>query len=246
MSSEEIIVQDHERPPVKDPVTEGTVPKFGCIAVILLAAFFVGILIAGIMIGSKMAQDIESFTDESPGKIPVERGNPGQLALIRGRIVDFLDKISSTPPKPAELRLSARDLNILIANDTYLADLRGTIHFTEFTAPDMLRTRRTRPMSHIKFWKPRRYLNAFMDYKLVPQVGNISLFVQDIQVDGKQVPDYFLKKFQSQDMLEPYKNDDRFLEALKKLESAWIEGDKLILKTFSTPAAKNAAAGQTP
>jgi hypothetical protein len=234
MSNEEIIVQDHERPSVKDPVTGGNVPKFGCIAVILLGAFFVGILIAGIILGSKMAQDIEAFTDEAPGKIPVERGDPGQLALIRGRVVEFLDKISSTSPGPAELRLSARDLNILIANDTYLADLRGTIHFTEFTAPDMLRTRRTRPMSHIKFWKPRRYLNAFMDYKLVPQEGNISLFVQDIQVDGKKVPDYFLKKFQSQDMLEPYKNDERFLETLKKLKNSRIQEGELILTNSSS------------
>ena len=144
------------------------------------------------------------------------------------------------------MRLSARDLNILIANDTYLADLRGTIHFTEFTAPDMLRTRRTRPMSHIKFWKPRRYLNAFMDYKLVSQEGNISLFVQDIQVDGKQVPDYFLKKFQSQDMLEPYKNDEHFLETLKKLQSARIEEGELILANFSSQTTTGNNDGQKP
>lgn len=246
MRSEEIIVQDHERPSVKDPVTGGTFPKFGCIAVILLGAFFIGILIAGILIGSKMAQDIESFTDEFPGKIPVERGTPGQLAVIRGRVVDFLDKINSNPPAPAELQLSVRDLNVLIANDTYLADIRGTIHFTEFAAPDMLRTQRTRPMSHIKFWKPRRYLNAFMDYRLVSQEGNISLFVHDIKIDGKEVPDYFLNKFKSQDMLKPYKNDERFLEALKKLKSAWIEDGKVILTTFSTPAVTSDSTGSAP
>ena len=232
MSSEEIIIQDHERPSPQDPARGGAVPKFGCIAVILLGAFFIGILIAGVMIGSRMARDIESFTDESPEKIPVERGTPGQLQDIRDRVVDFLGKINSSTPEPAELRLSTRDLNILIANDSYLADLHGTIHFTELTTPDMIRTQRTRPMSHIKFWKPRRYLNAFMDYRLVPQEGNISLFVVKIKIDGKEVPGYFLKKFQSQDMLEPYKNDERFIEALKKLKRAWIEGDELILANY--------------
>jgi hypothetical protein len=239
MSNEEIIVQDHERVPVKGPARQAAFPKFGCIAVILLGAFFIGILIAGILIGNQMSKDIESFTDESPEEIHVERGTPEEIAAIRGKILGFLDKMRSSPQAPAELRLSIRDLNVLVANDNYLGDLRGTIHFREFTAPDILKTKRSRPMSHIKFWKPRRYLNAQMDYKLAAQEGNISLFVQAVKIDGKTIPDYFLQKFKSQDMLEPYKNDERFLDALKMLKNTWIEGDNIIFTNTSPPASRS-------
>ena len=88
-------------------------------------------------------------------------------------------------------------------------------------------------MTHIKFWEPRRYLNAFMDYKLVAQEGNSSLFAETISIDDRKIPDYFLQKFQSQDMLDPYKNDERFPEALKLLKDAWIEDNRLILSNTS-------------
>ncbi|MCP4849765.1 MAG: hypothetical protein GY899_17645 [Verrucomicrobiaceae bacterium] len=235
MSSDQIIVQDHERPALNRAGRKSTFPKFGCIAAILLGSFFIGILIAGILIGNQMAKDIESFTDESPEEVPVERGTPEELTNIRGRILGFLDKIHRSPHTPSELQLSTHDLNILVANDTYLGDLRGTIHFKEFIAPNILKTERSRPMSHIKFWKPRRYLNAKMDYRIAAQEGNISLFVQTIHIEGKTIPDYFLQKFKSQDMLEPYKNDERFIEALKVLNIARIEGGVIIL-TNSSPS----------
>ena len=239
MNSEEITVQDHERDAIKGPGKQSAFPKFGCIAVILLGAFFIGILIAGILIGNQMSKDIESFTDESPEDVPVERGTPEELAAIRARITGFLDRIHSSSHAPAELQLSIRDLNVLVANDNYLGDLRGTIHFREFTAPDILKTERSRPMSHIKFWKPRRYLNAEIDYKLASQEGNISLFTQAISIDGREIPDYFLQKFKSQDMLAPYKKDERFLDALKMLKDARIDGDRIILTNSPTPASLN-------
>ncbi|MED5585169.1 MAG: hypothetical protein VYB61_02340 [Verrucomicrobiota bacterium] len=233
MSSEEIIVQDHERADTNVTARQTAFPRFGCIVMILLGAFFVGILIAGILIGSQMAEDIESFTDQSPKKIPAERGAPEEPAAIRQRILAFLDGMRNAPGTPVRLSLSPRELNILVANDSYLADLRGTIHFRKFSPPDIIHTERARPMTHIKFWEPRRYLNAFMDYKLVAQEGNISLFAETISIDDRKIPDYFLQKFQSQDMLDPYKNDERFPEALKLLKDAWIEDNRLILSNTS-------------
>ena len=236
MSSDEIIVQDHERGDAKEPGKQTAFPKFGCIAVILLGAFFIGILIAALLIGSQMAEDIESFTDESQKEVPVERGTTQELADLRSRILTFIDKLRSSPSTPVELRLSIRDLNILVANDGYLGDLRGTIYFRKFLTPDILQTERSRPMARIKFWKPRRYLNAQMDYRLVAQEGNISLFAEAIRMEDRETPDYVLQKFKSQDMLSPYKNDERFLEVLKMLKDARIEGDSVILSNTSPPS----------
>lgn len=240
MGSDQIVVQDHERTALSGAGRKSTFPKFGCIAVILLGSFFIGILIAGILIGSQMSKDIESFTDESPKEVPAERGTPEELAAIRDRILGFLESIHHSPQTPAELQLSTRDLNVLVANDNYLGDLRGTIHFRELIAPDIIKTERSRPMSHIKFWKPRRYLNARMNYRLAAQEGNISIFVRSIKMDGKTIPDYFLQKFKSQDMLEPYKNDERFLDALKMLKDTRIEGDSIILSNSSRSSSPRA------
>ena len=244
MSSDEIIVQEHERGDAKEPDRQAAFPKFGCVAVILLGAFFIGILIAAILIGSQMAQDIESFTDEAQKEVPVERGSAQELAGIRSRILAFIDNLGSSPHTPAELKLSIRDLNILVANDGYLGDLRGTIYFRKFLAPDILQTERSRPMARIKFWKPRRYLNAQMDYRLVAQEGNISLFAEAIRMEGRETPDYVLQKFKSQDMLDPYKNDESFLEILKMLKDARIEGDSVILSNTSPRPLPGT--GQTP
>ena len=232
MSSEQIIIQDHERADTNTAARQRPFPRFGCIILILLAAFFVGILIAGVLIGSQMAEDIESFTDHEPKAIPIERGSPEEPAAIKKRILAFFDDIRKSPNTPALLSLSPQELNVLVANDSYLADLRGTIHFKGFSPPNIIHTERARPMTHIKFWKPRRYLNAFIDYKIAAQEGNISLFTETISIDNREIPDYFLQKFQSQDLLSPYKNDERVPEALKLLNDAWVEDDKIILSNI--------------
>ena len=232
MSSEEIIVQEHERPDTNTAARQKPFPKFGCIILILLAAFFVGILIAGVLIGSQMAEDIESFTDHAPKPIPIERGSPEEPAAIKTRILAFFDDIRKSPNTPALLSLSPRELNILVANDSYLADLRGTIHFKGFSPPNIIHTERARPMTHIKFWKPRRYMNALIDYKIAAQEGNVSLFTETISIDNREIPDYFLQKFQSQDLLSPYKNDERVPESLKLLNDVWVEDDRIILSNI--------------
>ena len=75
-------------------------------------------------------------------------------------------------------------------------------------------------------------MNALIDYKIAAQEGNVSLFTETISIDNREIPDYFLQKFQSQDLLSPYKNDERVPESLKLLNDVWVEDNRIILSNI--------------
>ncbi len=239
MSTSDIVVQDHERPPERgsnrrprpgDDNPNPRAPKFGCILVGLLGAFFIGIAINVVLSGLRHYDNLANFTQPAALELPEDRGTEAELLTIRER-VELFRKTALAGKDPAELSLSAKDLNILIANDAYLADVRETVFFEKIDDDGLIHAQISRPMAKVLPWKPRRYLNGKMTLKIEAAPGQVFLRVVDIEVPNGNFDAKILAAWQTQDELDPYKNDEDFEDVIKTIQSA-THGEGQI--TFST------------
>ncbi len=236
MSTSEIVVQDHERPPERGALRGGGgggSPRFGCILLALLGAFFVGIVINFVVSGIRHYDTLAKFTDEEPIEIPEERGTEAEVQAIRAKVAAF--RKGATGGGPVDLSLTAKDMNVLIANDAYLADIRGTVYFEGIGDDGVITARISRPMAKILFWKPRRYLNGEMTLKVEAAPGRVFLRVVDVKPPAGQFDPKILDFWKTQDQLEPYKNDESFAEILEKIQAASPGGGAI---TFTTKKQK--------
>lgn len=239
MSTPDIVVQDHERPPERgsnrrprpdDDAPTPRAPKFGCILIGLLGAFFVGIAINVALSGLRHYDTLAKFTQPVALELPEDRGTEAELQAIRERVEHF-HKTALDGTEIAELSLSAKDLNILIANDAYLADIRDTVFFEKIDDDGLIHTQISRPMAKVLPWKARRYLNGKMTLKIEAAPGRVFLRVVDITIPNGDFDQKILTVWQTQDELKPYKNDEAFEDVIKTIQSATSGNGNV---TFST------------
>ena len=236
-----------DRNEVADDAPDPKAPKFGCIMLSLLLAFFTGAMIFAIVQGGRMYKEMLSFTEDEPVEIPADRGTPEELKAIREKVAAFIKAVTPKEPPLTELVLSARELNILIANDNYLADIRGRFYIDDIS-DGLIHTRASRPRRHLVFWKPKRYLNAEIDLRPEAAEGQFFLRVADVRIDNGTIHEGILSYMRTEDLLEMYKNDERFEDIVKKINSARIENGSLIVSTAtdSEAAAKSADKPEKP
>ena len=230
---------DPKRPPMDPDAPAPKAPRMGCFFFGLVFAFFTGALVFALVQGARTYKLIESFTEESPVDLPAERGTTAELAAAKAKVKAFLDATKTAVPPPSDLALSAKELNILIANDNYLSDIRGRFFIEGLEVGEdgrpLLRTVASRPRPRIVFWKPRRYLNAEIDVRVEADVGQIFFRVADVRVEGKTIDPGLLEYMKTEDLLDMYKNDEAFETVAKKISSARVEGDQLVVSTEKAP-----------
>ncbi len=206
-------------------------PTFGCVMFALIFMLFSGALVYGIVAGVRMYGEVASFTDDYAAELPEEKGTPAELSAAKAKVEGFIEAVEPNAPPLAELALSARELNILIANHSYLGDLRGALFVEEITPAGLLRTKVSRPIPQIVFWKPRRYLNGEIDYRPEAREGNFFLRVAEVRAPGKEIAPGILEYMRTEDLLTPYKEDERFEAVMKKINSVRVEGGAVIVST---------------
>ena len=117
-------------------------------------------------------------------------------------------------------RTSVKDINILIANDNYLSDLRNEYFFKEIKSDGTITALCSRKMRKFLPWQERKYWNGEMTLKLEVLNGAVFLRVSNFKSsNGLLMPENLLQKWRSQDQLELYKNDDHFADSLKKINN---------------------------
>ena len=124
-----------------------------------------------------------------------------------------MNSIESTT---AELKLTVKELNVLIANNTYLSDLKGAYFFKSINSDGIIKLLCSRKIRKFP-WKDRRYWNGEMELFLEAMEGRVFLRVKNLNpANGSQMPKKIIEKWASQDQLEMYKNDDNFSNYTKK------------------------------
>ena len=227
MSTEEIIIKDNER-----KGSTSNFPKLGCVILCLLLAFMTGIVIQIIVSGARHLEELVPYSNVAPLQIPEEQGTEVELNSIRSKIKTFDQQISSDPSEITALTLSVKDINILIAHDNYLSDLRNEYFFKEIKSDGTITALCSRKMRKFLPWQERKYWNGEMTLKLEVLNGAVFLRVSNFKSsNGLLMPENLLQKWRSQDQLELYKNDDHFADSLKKINSVRFAENLIILST---------------
>ena len=233
MSTEEIIIKDNER-------KGSNSPKLGCVIICLLLAFMTGIVIQIIVSGARHLEELVPYSNTEPLDIPEEQGTEAELNSIRSKIKTFDQQINSDSSEMTELSLSVKDINILIANDKYLSDLRKEYFFKGIKTDGTITALCSRKMRKFLPWQERKYWNGQMTLKLEVLNGAVFLRVINFKsINGSSMPENLLQKWQTQDQLEMYKNDDHFADSLKKINSVKFAEDSITLSTKKLPNLTN-------
>ncbi len=227
MSTEEIIIKDNER-----KGSGSNFPKLGCVILCLLLAFMTGIVIQIIMSGARHLEELIPYSNTEPLKMPEEQGTEVELNSIRSKIKTFDQQINSDSSETTELTLSVKDINILIANDSYLSDLRNEYFFKGIKSDGTITALCSRKMRKFLPWQERKYWNGEMILKLEVLNGAVFLRVSNFKSsDGLSMPENLLQKWRTQDQLEMYKNDEHFEDSLKKINSVKFAENLITLST---------------
>ncbi|MDE0571470.1 MAG: hypothetical protein OSB44_12360 [Verrucomicrobiales bacterium] len=229
MSTEEIIIKNNER-------KGSNSPKLGCAIVCLLLAFMTGIVIQIIVSGARHLEELIPYSETEPLDIPEEQGTEAELNSIRSKIKTFDQQINSNSSETTELSLSVKDINILIANDNYLSDLRNEYFFQGIKFDGTITALCSRKMRKFLPWQERKYWNGEMTLKLEVLNGAAFLRVSNFKSsNGSSMPENLLQKWRTQDQLEMYKNDDHFADSLKKINSVKFAENLITLSTDKLP-----------
>lgn len=244
MSTEEIVIQDHERPALKGGGNPRNAPKFGCIIFCLIGAFFIGIVINIVVNSSRHAKALIPLTSNEGVEVQSESGTDEEVTELKARVKTFIDAVNNSAKPKAELQMTTRDLNILISNHAYLLDIRGVYFFEEFVEPDLMRAKTSRAMRKMLPWHERRYMNGEIEFRVESAPGKVFVRVNRMQLDKGELPANMLAAWQVQDELKLYKNDDAFAGVIAKIQSAVIKDGVLVISTVPAPEEAEGPAGE--
>jgi hypothetical protein len=172
---------------------------------------------------------VQTYTDTNA--VPIERVElpPAEWTNLQQRVETFGQALEKAGP-PAELALSARELNALIANSPKYKELRDRVQvmITNGTVGGKI----SYPLQDIGPVKLQgRYLNGTATFTIGLQDGRLDVRVKEMEVKGEPVPAPFLRKLREANLAEQAQADPETTATLRKFESIQVQDGKVILKS---------------
>jgi hypothetical protein len=169
---------------------------------------------------------INEYTDTAPASVPQTEYSSAQLQALRERLTVFKEAMDKRGP-PAELLLTADDLNALVAADK---DLTGKV-FVQIT-DDKIRGNISLPLDNLGPLKLKgRYLNGSGAFKVTLENGFLDVTLDSLEVKGKSLPKPLLKELKKQNLAKDATRDPDARATIEKLDSLQINDGKVILRS---------------
>jgi hypothetical protein len=203
---------------------------YGCLTAIVLA--LVGALLVFFVYRfakTKLDALVTEYTDTTPVQLEKVTLPPEQLSALQQRTAAFADALQKQTV-PVELILSAEDINALINSDPAYKEVKDklfvmiegdritgkvSIPFTDNVGPLKLKG---------------RYLNGTASLKVSLVNGHLNVVIDDLEVNGKQLPAPFLTEMRRHNFAQDVTNQPKAAEALEKFESIQVKDGKVILR----------------
>ncbi|MDB6077977.1 MAG: hypothetical protein JWO82_1724, partial [Akkermansiaceae bacterium] len=183
-------------------------PLAGC--AILVAAVFVMVFLIGFSVNTlfRQASEIEKFTARQPTPVPATpvEGNEAAVKALTERFEAFRTAATGDASQPAQIELSADDINLAIAISPALQSLRGAFHVREIKDGKMIidicyqmngRPRMTKGEEKDKGWVTwdMNYPSGTIYGRPQLERRELVLKVDSLIVPNATVPDGFLEHF---------------------------------------------------
>lgn len=212
--------------------TKSSSSAAGCIIFASIAAVVCFLIGWSIYTFIKQNAAIDEFTVADPVELPPLAPQHEEFAALQVRLRDF----AADPPSP--LKLSADDLNMILANEPRLENLRDMLRF-DHIGDGLVHASMSFPLRSLGT-SGFRYLNGSMTF--MPNVvdGQFVMDLKSIHVPGKVVAQGFVSNYRHSRYLEnlffrPFEDDRKLWPIIASVTSAKIENDRIILER--TPGA---------
>jgi hypothetical protein len=195
----------------------------GCLVVIVLCVS----LLAIAYYGAKAL--VNKCTDTAPmelAKISVSSADVQRVVL---KVQEFGDALKAgTAVQP--LILSAQDLNCLVSdiNESGEAGIRLAIENNKLKGQVSL------PLEKMMPALKGRYLNGAALFSVSLADGRLLVFMDDLEVKGKKLPDAFMRDLRASNMAEDANKDPEFQDKIRFIESIRIEDNNVVIMPKTT------------
>jgi hypothetical protein len=155
---------------------------------------------------------VEEFTDSTPMPLSVVTLPEPEMKTLKDRFDEFKKAVDHG--RAATLTLTQDEINALINSDPHM-------HGRAFVA---IEGGKVKGQISIPFDFPRlgrRYVNGMAVCRVGLKDGELTVFIDELEVKGKPVPEHLLAQVRSKNLAEDvYKNPDnaRVLRKLKRIE----------------------------
>ena len=193
----------------------------GCLSVMLVMMLGMGGLIYG---GYRFyAAQVAAYTSPDAVELPKVDYAQAEIDELNKKLADFKVAVDRNEATDA-LVLSADDINALInANEDLKGKVFVKIEDGEVSADASI------PLDKIP-GAQGRFFNGSISLKATIDNGKLLVTLDDAEVNGKPVPEEFVREFRKQNLAEEAYKDPKQAEYLRKFEKLTIEDDKIILQ----------------
>jgi hypothetical protein len=205
---------------------------YGCLTLLivsLLAAL--GIFLAVRYAARQITAVVMQYTDAAPAPMPKVEISDADYAALEKRVEAFGDAIKSGRPGEP-LRLSATDINALIARSTNMAVWRDKLSVS--LDGNQVRGQVSLPLSELGnvplLGSLRdRYLNGGASFNVGMVNGQLFVSLQSLEVKGQTAPKEFLTSLAQKNLAEDAARDPKNAEVLSRLQNVTVEGGEMVV-----------------
>ncbi|WP_395717977.1 hypothetical protein [Prosthecobacter sp.] len=206
---------------------------YGCVIIAAAVGVFGFILWWGYHSLTTMDREFAAIAQEQPVKLADVPPQPDLDKKIAGFAA------AATAGKPASLKLSAAELNVLIvtAPDSGNGTYKDMLRVKAFDpAKSVITTDCSLPMNTAKFWEDKkRYLVGEIDFHCEITEAGPDAKVHSVRVPGKTLPDGMISGMQNYGYVVPYHTHPQIGHVLKAVKQVKVESDGVVLSTTKEP-----------
>jgi hypothetical protein len=207
---------------------------YGCIVGIVMMLM----LLAGVLFGlHQLQKTVIGFTDSNPTAFPTVNLSPSQLDALRQRVNTFSNAVSTGKPA-TPLVLDSDEINALIADHAGRTNLAGNVYVSlqDDKVKGQISIRLSDlPVRVLKSRFKNRFLNGNAVLSVSLHQGNLGIFVDQVNVKGKPLPDSFMRPLHEINWAESASTNRNASSALSKIQAIEVKDGKLIVTPAEGP-----------
>ena len=213
---------------------------YGC----LIAVIIVALTAAGLFYGYwKIKQTLMAYTDTESIRIEAVRVTDEQVQSYRARVEAFLEK-AQEGKEPAQLVLTADEINALIQNSEQFKEFKGKVQIS--FANDKATGKVSLPLEDLDPVLKGKYVNGEATFNVSCENGVLLVTLQALTVKGKPLPEMFLEGLRQENLAKDLYKDPETAETMRRIKTIRIQGGRLIVETVPAPAGSAAPASAVP
>lgn len=197
----------------------------GCLTVLVLLG--VGGFLIGRNVKGYLLKLTTEYADTVPAPLPKVQVSEEEQAALFQRVELFTKALADGVPVQ-DLTLSAQDINVLIQKNPGWSKMADKVYVT--INGDAIRGDASIPLGELNAMFKDRWLNGSGTFKVEMAAGRLLVFMDELSVRGKEVPDAFMKGLRGKNLAEKAYTNPQSAAVMERLESIVVRDGKLHIR----------------